>query len=133
MLKFRLVDLFYFSLKQFLFLFNTHIWATLFHLYKRPLMSQLILILRFGALLGYQGPDAYIISNNLSFALFDLDIIKQKFNKDLLLGCVIYVTKKKPFISSLLGLVPKRYRGLWCIHHLLFPQRLFAMIIYAKK
>ena len=83
-----------------------YVWATLLHLYKKPLTSQLILILRFRILLGYQGPNAYIISYNLSSALLDLNIIKQKLDKDLLLDCVIYATQTRPFISSSLGLVP---------------------------
>ena len=83
-------------------------------------MSQLILILRFGALIGYQGPDAHIISRNLSSALLDANVIQQKLKDDLLVGRVIPAAQINPFISSPLGLVPKPNGGLRRIHHLSF-------------
>lgn len=110
--KFRLVDPSYTPLKQSPSLFYAHAWATLLQPYKRALTSQLVLILHFGALIGYQGPDAHIVSRNLSSALLDANVIQKNLNDDLLAGCVIPATQTTPFISSPLGLVPKSNGGL---------------------
>lgn len=120
--KFRLVDPSQPPLVQSPSPFNTHAWATLLHPYKAALPSQLILILRFGALLGYQGPPANITSHNLSSALLDSTVIQEKLEQDLILGRVIPATQSSPFISSPLGLVPKPNGGLRRIHHLSYPR-----------
>lgn len=120
--KFRLVDPSQPPLVQSPSPFNTHAWATLLHPYKGALPSQLILILRFGALLGYQGPPANITSHNLSSALLDSTVIQEKLEQDLILGRVIPATQSSPFISSPLGLVPKPNGGLRRIHHLSYPR-----------
>lgn len=64
-------------------------------------MSQLILILRFGALIGYQGPDAQIISRDLSSALLDANVIQQKLKDDLLAGLVIPAVQITHFTQNL--------------------------------
>ena len=120
--KFHLVDPSSSLLKQSPSPFNKHVCTIFLHPYKRLLTSQLILILRLSALLGYQELDASIISRSLSFALFNSDIIKQKLDENLLLGRIIHTTQTKPFIFLSLGLVPKPNRDLWYIHHLSFPQ-----------
>lgn len=80
------------------------------------------MILRFGALIGYQGPDAHIVSPNLSSALLDANIIQKKLNDNLLAGRVIPATQTTPFISSPLGLVPEPNGELRRVHHLSFPR-----------
>lgn len=104
--------------------FIPHAWATLFHPYPGPLPSQLILILRFGALIGYQGPSSTIISRNLNSATLDPTVIQQKLDQDLLSGRIIPAFQLSPFISSPLGLVPKSNGDLRRIHHLSYPRGL---------
>lgn len=119
--KFRLVDPSYPLLKQSPSPFHVYVWATFLHPYKGVLTSQLILILRFGAFIGYQGPGAYIVSCNLFSALLNPDVIQQKLKDNLLAGCVIPATQITSFISSPLGLVPKPNEDLRRIYHLSFP------------
>lgn len=74
--KFRLVDSFYPQLKQSPLTYYAHAWAIIFDTYKEVLISQLSLILCFGALIGYQEPDAHIISRNLSSDFLNANVIK---------------------------------------------------------
>lgn len=90
--KFCLVDLLQPPLSHSPLPFKIHAWATLFYPYKRMFPSQLILILCFGALIGYQRPLSTITSRNLSSALLDPTIIQQKLKQDLLSGRVIPAT-----------------------------------------
>lgn len=57
---------------------------------------------------------------NLSSALLNTNIIQQKLHDKLLAGHVNPMTLIIPFISSLLGLVPKSNREISRIYHLLF-------------
>lgn len=102
--------------------FNSRAWAVLLQHYKGALPSQLLLILRFGTLIGYQGPESTIISHNLASALLDSAIIQQKLEEDLKSGQIIPATQSTPFVSSPLGLVPKSNGGLRRIHHLSYPR-----------
>lgn len=120
--KFCLVDSSLPPLTQSPSPFKIHAWATLLHPYKGALPSQLVFILRFGALLGYQGPSSTIISPNLTSALLDSAIIEKKLKEDLQSGQVVQATQTSPFISSPLGLVPKQNGDLCRIHHLSYPQ-----------
>ncbi len=101
-------------------------WADLLARYPRSLRIQRIhflMVLRFGAELGYKGPDAFILSNNLASALEDPTIIEKKLQKDLASGCVTPVYQpSRPFICSPLGLVPKHNEGWRGIHHLSHPR-----------
>lgn len=83
-------------------------------------MSQLTLMLRFETLISYQGPDTHIVSCNLSLALLNANVIQQKLSNNLLAGCIISATQTSPFISLLLGLVPKSNGEFRQIHYLLF-------------
>lgn len=94
----------------------------LLHPYKGPLPSQLVFILRFGASIGYEGPQSTIISHNLSSALLDPAGIDQKLTQDLLSGRVIPATQLSPYISSPVGLVLKQNGDFRRIHHLSFPR-----------
>lgn len=70
------------------------------------------MILRFGAQLGYEGPDTFILSKNLASALADTGIIDKNLADDLRCHRVEEVTNPTlPFISSPLGLVPKHDEG----------------------
>lgn len=81
------------------------------------------MLLRFGCLVGYTGPDnAFILPNNLPSALLDPEIINGKLIHDLNAGRVIEINHPSPpFISSPLGLVPKYDGGFRKIHHLPYP------------
>ena len=80
------------------------------------------MILRFGAQLGYEGPNAFILSKNLASALADTEIIDKKLAEDLRCRRVEKVTNPTmPFISSPLDLVPKHDGGWRKIHHLFHP------------
>ncbi len=78
------------------------------------------MVLRFREELGYEGPDAFILSDNLASALEDPTIIEKKIQEDLASGCVTLVHQSnRPFIFSPLGLVSKYDRGWKRIHYLL--------------
>lgn len=57
------------------------------------------MILCFEAQLGYESPDAFILSKNLASALVDTDIINKKLMEDLENGRVVEVNSILPFIS----------------------------------
>ncbi len=82
------------------------------------------MILRFGAEIGYKGPqNVLILSENLASAIEDPSIINNKLAEDIQLRRVISVpTPIAPFISSPLGLVPKYDGGFRQIHHLSHPK-----------
>ncbi len=94
-------------------------WADLLAQYPRSLQIHLPMVLRFGAELGYEGPDAFIFSDNLESAIEDPTISEKKLQEDLASGRVTPVYQlSRPFICSLLSLVPKHDRGWRRIHHL---------------
>jgi len=80
-------------------------------------------ILTYGALLGYEGPLALILSKNLSSAELDEETIEKQLEKDLLSGRVEITTPDYPYICSPLGLVPKSDGNFRRIHHLSYPPR----------
>lgn len=97
-------------------------WTKLFNSYPGSIQIHLPIILSFGAQLGYEGPDAFILLKNLASALADIGIIVKKLDDDLRCRQVEEVTNLiLPFISSSLGLVPKHDRGWRKIHHLFHP------------
>ncbi len=92
--------------------------------YPRPLGIYLAMILRFGAEIGYKGPqNVLILLENLASAMEDPSIINNKLAKDIQLCRVVSgPTPIVPFISSPLGLVPKHDGGFRRIHHLSHPK-----------
>ena len=97
-------------------------WAELLSSYPGSIRIHLPMILRFGAQLGYEGPNAFILSKNLASALADTEMIDKKLAEDLRCRRVEEVTiPTMPFISSPLGLVPKHDGGWRKIHHLSHP------------
>lgn len=120
--KFRLVDPSKPPLVHSSSPFKPHAWATLLSQYRDALPSQLVLILRFGASIGYDGPESTIISPNLRSALLEPGIIQKKLEQDLACGRVIPITQTSPLISSPLGLAPKANGDLRRIHHLSYPR-----------
>ena len=115
--KFRLVDPSQPPLVHSPSPFKPHAWATLLSHYGGPLPSQLVLILRFGALIGYEGPESTIISPNLRSALLEPTIIQKKLEQDLASRQVVPITQTPPLISFPLGLAPKANGDLRRIHH----------------
>ncbi len=76
-------------------------WADLLARYPGSLRIHLPIVLRFGAELGYEGPDAFILSDNLASALEDPTIIEKKLQEDLASGRVTPVHQpSRPFICS---------------------------------
>lgn len=120
-LKFKFVDPLQPPLAHSLLPFKLHAWATLLHSYKEALPSQLTLILRFGASIGYKGPRSIILSPNLSSALLDPAAIDKKLEQDFLAGRVVPATQTSPFILSPIGLIPKPNGEFRRIHHFLYP------------
>lgn len=118
---FQLVDISQSTLQNSLSLLRLLAWAGLLTDYPDSLQIYLLLILRFGAQLGYKGPtNAFIFSKNLASALMDTEIIDKKLTKDLASGRMIKVINlSPPFIFSPLGLMPKYNRGWKKIYHLL--------------
>lgn len=104
-------------------LFITEAWSQLLRLYpEQNLCIHLVMLLRFGCLLGYTGPEAWILSRNLPSALIDQPVIDKKLAEDLSTERVVGVNPNFPFISSLLGLVSKHDGGFRRIHHLSYPR-----------
>lgn len=100
-------------------------WSELLHHYPDSrLRIHLVMLLRFGCLLGYHGSNAFILSKNPPSTLIDLDNIEKKITQDLYLGRIVEVEDPSPpFISSPLGLVPKHDGGFRKIQHLSYPAR----------
>lgn len=101
---------------------NTAPWAELSNSYPGPIKIHLLIIICFRAHLGYEGPNAFILSKNLASALVDTEIIDKKLADDLRCCRVEKVTNSTlPFIFSPLGLVLKHDRGWKNIHHFSCP------------
>lgn len=82
--------------------FHPSAWVELLRQYPGPLGIHLSMILRFGAEVGYQGPqDAFILSKNLTSSREDPLIIDTKLEDDLRMHRVI------PVINPLHGAVKK--------------------------
>ncbi len=122
--RFCLVDASQPPLKNFPSPPNAAAWAELLSKYPGPIQVHLPMIIRFGVELGYEGPtNAFILSENLTSALEDTEIIDNKLRDDLALQRVVEVkTPAPPFISSPLGLVPKHDGGWRKIHHFSHPR-----------
>ena len=111
-IKYRLADAFKPLLNNSPSPLKPRAWAELLARYPRSLRIHLLMILRFGAELGYKGPDTFVLSDNLASALEDPTIIKKKLQEDLASGRMTPVHQpSRPFIFSPLGLVPKHDRG----------------------
>jgi hypothetical protein len=89
-------------------LFHLDVWDTLLQSYPGDLHLIIANILRFGAVIGYDGPDRYILSKNLLSANDAPEVMHDKLLEDL-------------FISSPLGFAPKHDGSLRRIHHLSHP------------
>lgn len=74
-------------------------------------------------MIAYQGLESIITSQNLASAFLDATIIDRKLDKNLKSRRVVPARQLSPFVSSLIGLVPKSNGGLCWIYHLLYPQR----------
>ncbi len=99
-------------------------WADLLALYPGGLRIHLLMILWFGAELGYKGPpNTFILSDNLTSALKDPAIIEKKLHRDLASDRLSEIQQSRtPLICSPLGLVSKHDRGWRRIHHLSHPR-----------
>lgn len=104
--------------------FIIHAWSRLLLQYpNQDLRIHLVILLRFGCLLGYTGPNTFMLSSNLPSALIDPSVIDEKLSQDLSTRRVVEVVDPvSPFITSPLGLVPKHDGGLRKIHHLSYPK-----------
>ncbi len=97
-------------------------WADLLARYPGSLQIHLPMVLRFGEELGYEGLDAFILSDNLASTLEDLTIIEEKLQENLASGRVTPVHQpSRSFIISQLDLIPKHDGGTRRIHHLPHP------------
>ena len=98
-------------------------WSQLLLLYPdQGLCTHLVMLSRFGCLLGYTAPETLILSSNFPSALIDPSVIDNKLAEDLSTGKVVEIIDPTSlFISSPLGLVPKHDGGLRRIHHLSYP------------
>jgi hypothetical protein len=103
---------------------NANAWEVLLQPYPGELGTQLGNILRYGCMLGYEGPERFQITPNLKTA-FDLPHVMDKnVHCDLELGRIVRVEKPTfPFQSSPLGFVPKSNGKHRKIHHLSAPDK----------
>ena len=92
-------------------------WST-----ENSLCIHLVMLLWFGCLGSYEGPDAFTLSETLSFAPIGLEIIDKKLAHDLIVGRVIEIKDPAPpSISPPLGLIPKHNGGFQKVYHLSYP------------
>lgn len=97
-------------------------WRTALADYPGHLPHLLADIITFGARLGYEGPERFVVADNLASALEDPDVIDRQLTTDLRLGRVTeIVAPAAPLVISPLGLVPKHDGGWRRIHHLSHP------------
>ena len=96
-------------------------WLDALSHYPGNLPKILADILKFGCLLGYNGPKVLILSDNLPTAKNDPDTIEKKIADDLLHRRIVVTNATLPFISSPLGFVPKPDGSWRRIHHLSYP------------
>ena len=102
--------------------FNLSAWATMLSHYPGPPRFHLPMVLCFGTLLGYTGPECHRQADNLHLAMIDPIIIDNNLMKELGLHRIAQIPKDKfPLILSPLGLAPKSSGGFRRIHHLSFP------------
>jgi Reverse transcriptase (RNA-dependent DNA polymerase) len=101
--------------------FHLDAWDTLLSHYPGNLRLILTSILQFGALVGYTGPDRYILSENLISANDAPEVMHDKLMEDLRFRRVVPTLPQYPFISSPLGFAPKHDGSLRRIHHLSHP------------
>ena len=97
-------------------------WRRLLSSYPGNLPLLLDGILTFGARLGYEGPEQFILSRNLPIELPDHDVLDKKAAADLAAGLIAPITPKHPCMVSPLGVVPKGDGGRRRIHHLSYPE-----------
>lgn len=98
--------------------------AKLLKSYPEPLRIQLVMIIRFGAEIGYKNPcDVHILSKNFASAIDDPSIINKKLEEDLWLRRFVHIhIPSISFILSPLGLVLKYDGGFSHIYHLSHPK-----------
>jgi hypothetical protein len=104
--------------------FKIAAWRELLRHYPGNLQTVLTSILRFGALIGYEGPPQKIISKNHSTVDLAPGEISAKLKADLASHRIAIFPSPhtcSQFISSPLGLVPKHDGGLRRIHDLSYP------------
>lgn len=81
-------------------------WVDLLSQYLGSLQIYLPIVLQLRAELGYKGPNAFILLENLTFILVDLSIIVKKFREDLAFCQVVSVYQlSHSIIFSLFGLI----------------------------
>jgi len=97
-------------------------WRRLLSSYPGNLPLLLDGILTFGARLGYEGPEQFILSRNLPVELSDHDVLDKKAAADLAAGLISPIIPEHPCIVSPLGVVPKGDGGRRRIHHLSYPE-----------
>lgn len=89
---------------------------------------------QFRCLIGYQGLNGFIESNNQLFALILPDVIDNKIINNLINRKIIQINPfTKYFISFLLGLMPKHNDGLCKIYYLLYLLSFLVNDYIAKK
>src|SRR4051812_9350408 len=96
-------------------------WQSLLNNYPGDLPATLIRILQYGTLLGYDGPEALVLSGNQELVHLRPGVINSKLQSDLADGRIVSTTASSPYICSPLGLVPKHYGGFRRIHNLSHP------------
>ena len=89
--------------------------------YPGPLRFYLLSILRFSALISYNGPQILEISENYQSVYLAKDAIEDKLQDDLTKNKVTHTLPDFPFICSLLSFVLKDNSILCYIYNLLYP------------
>ncbi len=113
--------------------FITKAWSLFFEQYASALTLYIVMFLWHGEWLGYKGPEAHILSSNLSSALLDLRKIDDKLSNNLVTGRISQVSSSPLFLCYPIRLVLKGKRRVFKNLSLFFPSRLFRQRSYAPK
>lgn len=81
----------------FLFLFITKNWLPLFEQYSDAFRLKMVMLFGYIELLAYKGPEAQILSLELSFTLFDSRKIDNKPSNEQVIKCISQVLTSIPF------------------------------------
>jgi reverse transcriptase-like protein len=103
--------------------FDAFAWQSLLVDYPGDLPAILTKTLQYGALIGYEGPETLILSDNQESVHRAPGVIASGLQSDLTLGRIVPTSTSSPYICSPLGLVPKGDGGWRRIHNLSHPPK----------
>ena len=101
--------------------FIPYTWQVLLAQYPGDLPSTLLKIIQFGTLVGYEGPEKLITSENQQSVNLAPEIFDAQVQEDLARGRIVLASPTLPWVCSPLCLVPKHDGGFRRTHNLSHP------------